>query len=169
MGMGPNQFFNNDLKDRAVFLAVALTRNIGRVGGNFRAAFFNGLPQYAAEDPFAIENDPAKPARVKLRWKAESVHYWNHGDRILRVGNAVLTGKSHLSAPTKFIHVSNSNSLIGNVKGHYEVVVNGLPKVELLAIREWWWTASYEYADIVFTVDSFVEFKYNDVTMSINY
>ena len=174
MGMGPNQFFNNDLKDRAVFLVAALTRNIGRVGGNigsfagnFRAAFFNGLPQYIAEDPFNIENDPAKPARVRSRWKAESVHYWNHGDKILRVGTAVLTGKSHMPTPTKSIHVSNSNSLIGNVKGHYEVVVNVLPKVELLAVNEWWWTASCECADIVFPVDSWAEFKYPDVTISV--
>lgn len=174
MGMGPNQFFNSDLKDRAVFLVAALTKNIGRVGGNvgsfagnFRAAFFNGLPQYFGEDPFDIESDPSKPARVKVRWKAESVHYWNHGDKILKVGDAVLTGKSHMPTPTKSIHVSNSNSLIGNVKGHYEVVVNGLPKVELLAINEWWWTASCEYADIVFPVDSWAEMKYPDMTMSV--
>ena len=34
LGMGPNQFFNNDLKDRAVFLVAALTRNVGFLGGN---------------------------------------------------------------------------------------------------------------------------------------
>lgn len=174
MGMGPNQFFNNDLKDRAVFLVAALTRNIGYPGGNvgsfagnFRAAYFNGLGQYMGEDPFDIENDPAKPARVKLRWKPESVHYWNHGDKILRVGKAVLTGKTHLPTPTKTVHVSNSNSLIGNVKGHYDLVMNTLPKVEFYAINEWWWTASCEYADIVYPVDSWAEFKYPDVTMSV--
>ncbi len=52
MGMGPNQFFNNDLKDRAIFLIASLTRNIGKLGGNvgsyagnYRASYFNGLPQ----------------------------------------------------------------------------------------------------------------------------
>ncbi len=34
VGMGPNHFFNNDLKDRAVFLVCALTKNIGFHGGN---------------------------------------------------------------------------------------------------------------------------------------
>ena len=33
-GMGPNQFFNNDLKDRTIFYLASLTRNIGFVGGN---------------------------------------------------------------------------------------------------------------------------------------
>ncbi|HSG82782.1 MAG TPA: molybdopterin-dependent oxidoreductase, partial [Gemmatimonadota bacterium] len=32
-GMGPNHFFNNDLKDRAIFLIAALTNNIGHFGG----------------------------------------------------------------------------------------------------------------------------------------
>jgi nitrate reductase alpha subunit len=58
VGMGPNQFFNNDLKDRAIFFLAALTHNIGKVGGNvgsyagnYRAAYFNGLPHYMAENP----------------------------------------------------------------------------------------------------------------------
>jgi nitrate reductase alpha subunit len=59
VGMGPNQMFNADLKDRAIFLLATLTRNVGFVGGNvgsyagnYRAAYFNGVPQYFAEDPF---------------------------------------------------------------------------------------------------------------------
>ena len=34
VGMGPNHFFNNDLKDRAIFLVCALTKNIGFHSGN---------------------------------------------------------------------------------------------------------------------------------------
>ena len=34
VGMGPNQFFNNDHKDRDTFLLAALTGNIGHIGGN---------------------------------------------------------------------------------------------------------------------------------------
>ncbi len=174
MGMGPNQFFNNDLKDRAVFLVASLTRNIGKIGGNvgsfagnYRASFFNGLPQYIGEDPFNIEPDPAKPAKTRMLWKPESVHYFNHGDKILRVGKEILTGKSHIPTPTKAILVSNSNSLIGNVKGHYDTVVNVLPKVEFVAINEWWWTASCEYSDIIFPVDSWAEFVYPDMSISV--
>ena len=174
MGMGPNQFFNNDLKDRAVMLVAALTRNLGYIGGNvgsfagnYRGAYFSGLPQYIAENPFDIELDPAKPARPKRYYEAESVHYFNHGDTILRSGKTVLTGKTHIPTPTKSIVVSNSNSLIGNVKGHYDVVVNTLSKVEFYAISDWWWTASCEYADVVFPVDSWAEMKYPDVTLSV--
>src|SRR5690606_20551489 len=64
MGMGPNQFFNNDLKDRTVLLLASLTKNIGRIGGNvgsfagnYRAAFFTGLPSYVLENPFNIQLD----------------------------------------------------------------------------------------------------------------
>lgn len=174
LGMGPNQYFNNDLKDRAVFLVAALTNNIGHIGGNigsyagnYRAAFFSGMGQYVAENPFDIELDPVKPARQKKYFRGESVHYFNHGDQILRYGDAVLTGQTHMPTPTKSIHVSNSNSLIGNAKGHYETVVNTLRRVEFVAVNEWWWTASCEYADVVFPVDSWAEFKYPDITISV--
>jgi nitrate reductase alpha subunit len=174
MGMGPNQFFNGDLKDRAVFLVAALTRNVGKIGGNvgsyagnYRASFFNGLPQYIGENPFDPELDPSKPARPRKYWKAESVHYFNHGDTILRMGGQSLTGSSHMPTPTKSIHVSNSNSLIGNAKGHYDTIVNVFRKVEFIAINEWWWTASCEYADVVFPVDSWAELKYPDMSISV--
>jgi len=174
VGMGPNQYFNNDLKDRSVFLVAALTRNIGFPGGNVgsysgnhRVAYFSGAVQYNTENPFQIELDPDKPANVHQYLRAESVHYFNHGDTILRFGDAVLTGDTHLPTPTKAIHVSNSNSLIGNAKGHYETVVNTLQRVEFLAINEWWWTASCEYADVIFPVDSWAEFKYPDMTISV--
>ena len=174
MGMGPNQFFNNDLKDRTTFLLAALTENIGRVGanigsyaGNYRAAFFSGLGQYANEDPFHITLDEAKPAKVKGYSSAESVHYFNHGDAVLRMGKELLTGSSHVPTPTKSILVSNSNSLIGNAKGHYDTVMNVLPRVEFIGVNEWWWTASCEYADIVFPADSWAEFKQPDMTISV--
>lgn len=174
MGMGPNQFFNSDLKDRAIFLVAAMTRNVGRIGGNvgsfsgnYRASFCNGLGQYIMENPFDPELDPAKPARQKQYWRAESVHYFNHGDNILRHGKAVLTGQTHIPTPTKSIHVSNSNSLIGNAKGHYDTIVNTFPRIEFIAINEWWWTASCEYSDVVFPVDSWAELKYPDMSISV--
>ncbi|HXG48008.1 MAG TPA: molybdopterin-dependent oxidoreductase, partial [Methylomirabilota bacterium] len=108
VGMGPNQFFNNDNKDRDVLLLAALTGNIGRIGGNvgsyagnYRVALFNGAPQYINENPFDIELDPAKAARTRQYWRAESAHYYNHEDHPLRVGNKLLTGSTHMPAPTK--------------------------------------------------------------------
>ena len=106
IGMGPNQFFNNDNKDRDIFLLAALTGNVGKIGGNvgsyagnYRMALFNGAPQYINENPFDIELDPAKPARPKQYWKPESAHYYNHEDHPLRVGKKLLTGKTHMPAP----------------------------------------------------------------------
>jgi nitrate reductase alpha subunit len=173
-GMGPNQYFNSDLKDRGVFLVAALSRNIGHFGGNvgsyagnYRGANFNGLPHYISENPFDIELDPNTPVRIKKYWKAESVHYWNHGDEILKMGDTVLTGHSHLPTPTKSVHVSNSNSLIGNAKGHYDAVFRTFKRVEMIAINEWWWTASCDYADIVYAVDSWAEMRYPDMSISV--
>jgi len=173
MGMGPNQFFNNDLKDRAVFLLAALTENIGKISGNvgsyagnFRIAQINGLPSYINEDPFNCQLDPKGNVSVKMYWKAESAHYFNHGDKPLRMGKTMITGKTHMNTPTKSVMVSNSNSLLGNIKGHYELVYNTLPKVEYAACNEWWWTLSCEYVDIVFPVDSWAEFKAPDMTAS---
>jgi nitrate reductase alpha subunit len=174
VGMGPNQFFNNDNKDRAIFLLAALTANVGKIGGNvgsyagnYRVALFNGSPQYINENPFDIELDPAKPARPKQYWKPESAHYYNHEDHPLRVGKKLLTGKTHIPAPTKAMWFANANSILGNVKWHYNTVVNVLPRIEMIAVNEWWWTASCEWADIVFGVDSWAELKHPDMTASV--
>ncbi len=174
IGMGPNQFFNNDNKDRDIFLLAALTGNVGRLGGNvgsyagnFRVALFNGCPQYINENPFDIELDPAKPARPRQYWRPESAHYYNHEDHPLRVGNKLLTGSTHIPTPTKSLWFSNANSILGNVKWHYNTVVNVLPRIEMIAVQEWWWTASCEWADVVFGVDSWAELKHPDITASV--
>jgi nitrate reductase alpha subunit len=137
VGMGPNQFFNGDLKDRAILLVCALTGNIGthsgNVGsyaGNYRAAYFDGVGQYIKEDPFNIELDENQKAKVKGYFKFESAHYYNHRDKPLRVGNKNFTGKTHMPTPTKSLMFCNANSILGNLKGHYEAVVNTLPNIE---------------------------------------
>ncbi len=174
IGMGPNQFFNNDNKDRDLFLLAALTGNVGKIGGNigsyagnYRTALFNGAPQYINENPFDLELDPAKPARPKQYWRAESAHYYNHEDHPLRVGKKLLTGKTHIPAPTKSLWFANANSILGNVKWHYNTVVNMLPKIEMIAVNEWWWSTSCEWADVVFGVDSWAEMKHPDMTASV--
>jgi nitrate reductase alpha subunit len=174
VGMGPNQFFNNDNKDRAIFLLASLTGNVGKIGGNvgsyagnYRTALFNGAPQYINENPFDIELDPARPARPKQYWKAESAHYYNHEDHPLRVGNKLLTGATHIPTPTKSLWFANANSILGNVKWHYNTVVNVLPRIEMIAVNEWWWSTSCEWADVVFGVDSWAELKHPDMTASV--
>ena len=171
--MGPNQFFNAGLKDRGIFLVAAMTENIGNLGGspgsyagNYRISIFNGAPQYIMEDPFNPEMDPQKAVVPKYYFKFESAHYYNYGDRPLRVGNKLFTGKTHTPTPTKTLWVANSNSLIGNAKWFYDVMHNTLPRMEMVVVNEWWWTLSCEYADVVFGVDSWAEFKHPDMTAS---
>ncbi|MCL4845142.1 MAG: molybdopterin-dependent oxidoreductase [Acidobacteria bacterium] len=174
LGMGPNQFFNSDNKDRDTMLVAALTGNIGKVGGNigsyagnYRTALFNGCPQYINENPFDIELDAAKPARPRQYWRAESAHYYNHEDHPLKVGHTLLTGSTHIPAPTKSMWFANANSILGNVKWHFNTVLNVLPRIEMIAVHEWWWSASCEWADLVFGVDSWAELKHPDMTASV--
>ena len=174
IGMGPNQFFNSDNKDRDTILLAALTGNVGKLtgnigsyAGNYRVALFNGSPQWINENPFDIELDPAKPARPKQYWKPESAHYYNHEDHPLRVGNKLLTGKTHIPTPTKSLWFANANSILGNVKWHFNTVVNVLPRIEMVAVNEWWWSSSCEWADLVFGVDAWFEMKHPDMTASV--
>ncbi|MFN8370704.1 MAG: molybdopterin-dependent oxidoreductase [Bacteriovoracaceae bacterium] len=169
-GMGPNQFFNSDLKDRAIFLLAALSRNIGFAGGNvgsysgnYRAPLFGGIPAYTMEDPFNIQLNAGGKIQTKKYSTYESLHYFNYGDRPLQSGNKMFTGHGHIPTPTKAMWLNNSNSVIGNIKWHYDVVNNTLPKLDFIAYSDWWWTGSCEYADIVFACDSWAEFKVPDM------
>ena len=173
VGMGPNQFFNNDLKDRAVFLVAALTGSIGRPGGNvgsyagnYRNSLFSGTPLWITEDPFNVQLDPDGAVKVRGYLRPESLHYYAAGETILREGTKQFTVGAHVPTPTKAIWLTNSNSQIANTKYHYNVVFNTLPRQELVVINEWWWSGSCEYADIVYGVDSWMEFKYPDMTAS---
>jgi nitrate reductase alpha subunit len=172
-GMGPNHYFNADLFGRTQFLVAALTDNIGHLSGNvgsfagnYRGSLFQAVPQWIAEDPFEIEDDLTKPAKVKRYYKAESAHYWNYGDRPLKLGDTMLTGESHMPTPSKLIWFGNSNSLLGNAKWSFDVVKNTLPNQEAVFCNEWFWTSSCEYSDLVFPVDSWAEFKLPDMTAS---
>jgi nitrate reductase alpha subunit len=140
--MGPNQFFNNDLKDRAIFLVAALTGSIGKMGGNvgsyagnYRNTLFSGIPQYAYEDPFAAQLDPRGPVKVRSYLRAESLHYYAAGEVLQREGTKQFTTGAHVPTPTKAIWLTNSNSQIANTKYHYDVVFNTLPRQECVAIK----------------------------------
>jgi nitrate reductase / nitrite oxidoreductase, alpha subunit len=172
-GMGPNQFWNNDNKDRAIWLIMALTGSLGRHGGNigsyagnYKATMFTGVPLFASEDPFNPQLDPDGPVQTRSYLRYESMHYWANGERILKAGDKTITVGAHVPTPTKAIWQINSNSSLGNQKWHFDVVFNTLPKCELVAYSDWWWTGSCEYSDIVYGVDSWVEFKQPDMTGS---
>jgi nitrate reductase alpha subunit len=172
-GMGPNQFFNNDNKDRAIFLVQALTGNLGKHGanvgsyaGNYKLTLFSGIGRFAMEDPFNPQLEPEGAPKVKPYIRYESMHYWANGERLMKAGNKKITTGAHVPTPTKVIWQVNSNSSLGNQKGHFDVVNNTLPRAECVTYNEWWWTASCEYSDIVYGVDSWMEFKYPDMTAS---
>lgn len=172
-GMGVNQYFHGDLIGRAIFLVAALTGNVGResgnigsYAGNYRLAMFNGVGQWNAEDPFNIELDPSKLAKVKFYWKGESQHYFADGDRPLKVGDKMLTGKTHMPVPTKFIWMADNNSGLGNQKWAYNVMFNVLPNVECVVTNDWWWSLSCEYSDIILGVDAWNENRFWDISGS---
>ncbi|ACG57028.1 molybdopterin oxidoreductase [Hydrogenobaculum sp. Y04AAS1] len=172
-GMGVNQYFHGDLIVRAIFLVAALTGNVGResgnigsYAGNYRLAVFNGVGQWNAEDPFNIELDPSKLAKVKFYWKGESQHYFADGDRPLKVGDKMLTGKTHMPVPTKFMWMADNNSGLGNQKWAYNVMFNVLPNVECVVTNDWWWSLSCEYSDIILGVDAWDENRFWDISGS---
>lgn len=173
VGMGPNQFFNNDNKDRAIFLLLSLVGSLGRHGGNigsfsgnYKLTLFSGLGKYSMEDPFALQLDPDGPVQTRYTTRYESMHYWINGERLMKAGDKKITTGAHVPTPTKTIWQVNSNSSLGNQKGHYDVVNNTLPRSECVVYNDWWWTASCEYSDIVYGVDSWLEFEYPDMTAS---
>ncbi len=173
VGMGANQFWANDNKDRALFLVLALAGslgyhggNIGSYAGNYKNTLFAGIPKFVLEDPFHMQLDPDGPVKLHDYGRKESMHYWANGERIMKAGNKKITTGAHLPTPTKTIWQVNSNSSLGNQKGFYDVVFNTLPRVECVVYSEWWWTGSCEFSDIVYGVDSWMEFKYPDMTGS---
>ena len=172
-GMGPNQFWNNDNKDRALFLILALIGSIGRHGGNlgsyagnYKNTLFSGMPLYTLEDPFALQTDPSGPIKVRAVIRGESMNYWANGERLMKAGNKKITTGYHVPTPTKTVWQVNSNSSLGNQKNVYDLVFNTLKRCEVVAYNEWWWTASCEFCDVVYGVDSWMEFEFADMTGS---
>ncbi|MEM4297324.1 MAG: molybdopterin-dependent oxidoreductase [Nitrososphaerota archaeon] len=173
-GMGPNHFYHSDLKDRGIILVASLTNNIGHFGGtvgsyagNYRMELLNGVLQWVTEDSFKPELDPSKPARQRKYWKEESAHYYAYDDRPLRISGKLFTGKTHMPSPTKATFWANTNSILGNSKWAHNIMVNTLPKIEMIVVNDWLWTATCEYADVVFGVDSWAERKKPDMYGSV--
>ncbi|MBI4567775.1 MAG: molybdopterin-dependent oxidoreductase, partial [Planctomycetes bacterium] len=135
-GEGINHWFHATLANRAVYLPLMLTGNIGIPGagahtwaGNYKAGIFQGSPWtgpgfkgWVGEDPFHLNLDekaPGKEVHAHAFFKDEEPAFWDHGDLPLIVntpkGRKVFTGKSHMPTPTKAILYTNVN-LINNAK-----------------------------------------------------
>jgi nitrate reductase alpha subunit len=124
-GEGINHWFHATLHNRATYLPLMLTGNIGKPGagshtwaGNYKAALFQstkwsgpGFKGWVAEDPFNPTLDPnvdGKDIVVRNYAKDEEPAYWDHGDRALIVetpkfGRKNFTGDTHMPTPTKVI------------------------------------------------------------------
>lgn len=178
-GEGVNHYFHATLHNRACFMLMALTGNIGKHGagvfswaGNYKGAMFQagpwagpGVGAYIAEDPFApVLREDAKITHKHLRHSSghEEPSYWGYGEKILKIktseGEKNFTGDTHLPTPTKLIWYNNANFL-NQAKWIYELIVNVLPRIDMIVDQQIEWTGSAEYADIVLPVNSWVEFQ----------
>ncbi len=185
-GEGIHHWFHATEANRAAYLPLMLTGNIGQPGagaygwaGNYKAALFQGSPWtgpgfkgWVAEDPFHPNLDPAthgKDIHCKVLTKDEEPAYWNHGDRPLIVdtpeGRKVFTGKTHMPTPTKVMMFTNVN-LINNAKHAYDMLKNVNPNIEMILSIDIQMTASIEYSDIALPANTWLEFEGLEVTAS---
>ncbi|MFB3041507.1 MAG: molybdopterin-dependent oxidoreductase [Candidatus Poribacteria bacterium] len=152
-GEGINHWFHATEMNRAAYLPVILTGNIGKPGagchtwaGNYKAGLFQGSPWtgpgfkgWVSEDPFDLnldENAHGKEIKVHGYAKGEEPAYWNHGDKALIVdtpkyGRKNFTGETHMPTPTKALLFNNVN-LINNAKWVYEMIKNVNPNIEMI-------------------------------------
>jgi nitrate reductase alpha subunit len=186
-GEGINHWFHATEMNRAAYLPLMLTGNIGKPGagchtwaGNYKAALFQGSPRtgpgfkgWVAEDPFHPTLDPDAPGKdvhAHAYTKDEEPAYWNHGDLALIVdtpkyGRRNFTGDSHMPTPTKAILFTNVN-LINNAKWAYGLIKNVNPNVEMIVAIDIQMTASIEYADLALPANSWLEFEHLEITAS---
>ena len=186
-GEGINHWFHATEMNRASYLPLMLTGNIGKPGagshtwaGNYKAALFQGsswsgpgFKGWVAEDPFAPELDArvsGKKVPLRACCKDEEPAYWNHGDQALIVdtpkfGRRNFTGETHMPTPTKAILFNNVN-LINNAKWAYGVIKNVNPNIEMIVSMDIQMTASIEYADVALPANSWLEFEDLEVTAS---
>ena len=186
-GEGINHWFHATEMNRAAYLPIILTGNIGKPGagchtwaGNYKAAVFQGSPWtgpgfkgWVAEDPFEPNLDPnahGKEIKVRGYAKGEEPAYWNHGDKALIVdtpkyGRKNFTGETHMPTPTKALLFNNVN-LINNAKWVYEMIKNVNPNIEMIVSFDIQMTSSIEYSDIALPANSWLEFEDLEITAS---
>jgi nitrate reductase alpha subunit len=187
VGEGINHWFHATLANRAQYLPIMLTGQLGRPGagcftwaGNYKSALFQGSAEtgpgflgWIAEDPFAPTVDPqanGKSVAVFKTTKDEEPAYWNHGERPLVVdtpkyGRRCFTGDTHMPTPTKFLWFTNVN-LFNNAKHAYDMLFVVNPKIDCIVAQDVEMTSSVEYADLVFPANTWMEFQTYEITAS---
>jgi hypothetical protein len=66
--------------------------------------------------------------------------------------------KTHMPTPTKVLWYNNANFL-NQSKWVYNLIVNVLPKMDMIVDQQIEWTGSAEYSDVVLPVNSWVEIE----------
>ncbi|MCH8064601.1 MAG: molybdopterin-dependent oxidoreductase [Chloroflexi bacterium] len=187
VGEGIQHWFHATLHNRATYLPLILTGNIGQKGagchqwaGNYKAALFQASPWtgpgfkgWVAEDPLRPNLDPNASGSdivVKGHAKDEEPAYWDHGDQALIVetpthGRKNFTGQTHMPTPTKVMWFNNVN-IINNAKWAYGIIKNVNPKVDLIINQDIEMTATGEYSDLILPANSWMEFQQLEVTAS---
>jgi nitrate reductase alpha subunit len=187
VGEGIQHWFHATLHNRATYLPLMLTGNIGLKGsgchqwaGNYKAALFQAAPWvgpgfkgWVAEDPFNPNldpNTPGKDIKVSGRGKDEEPAYWDHGDKALIVetpkyGRKNFTGQTHMPTPTKFLWFNNVN-IINNAKWAYGLIKTVNPKIDTIVNVDIEMTATSEYSDITLPANSWMEFQTLEMTAS---
>jgi nitrate reductase / nitrite oxidoreductase, alpha subunit len=187
IGEGINHWFHATLANRAQFLPLMLTGDIGKPGagcytwaGNYKAALFQASPLtgpgfkgWVGEDPFAPNLEPAAPGKdiiAHAHTKDEEPAYWNHSERPLIVetpkyGRKVFTGQTHMPTPTKVQFFTNVN-LLNNAKHHYEMIKNVNPNIELIIAVDIEMNSTVEYADFTLAANTWAEFQMHEITAS---
>ena len=180
IGEGVNHYFHATLHNRATYLPLLLTGNIGKHGagsytwaGNYKGALFQASPwsgpgvgSYTHEDPFApVMDDNARITHENIRHASdvEDPSYWACGEQTLTVdlphgGRRCFTGQTHMPTPTKVVWYNNANFL-NQAKWIYNIIANVLPKVDMIVDQQIEWTGSAEYSDVVLPVNSWVEMQ----------
>lgn len=187
VGEGINHWFHATLANRAQYLPVMLTGQLGKPGagcftwaGNYKSALFQSSPEsgpgflgWIAEDPFAPNLDRTangKTIKVNKTAKDEEPAYWNHGERPLIVetpknGRQCFTGDTHMPTPTKLLWFANVN-LFNNAKHAYDMFFNVNPKIDCIIAQDVEMTSSCEYADLVYPANTWMEFQTYEITAS---
>jgi len=180
-GEGINHYFHATEHNRAVWLPMILTGQIGTHGagvytwaGNYKGALMQGSSwsgpgagAYVKEDPFNPVIDPdAEITKENLRgmMKGEEVSYWASGDREFTVdtpgeGEKTFTGHTHMPTPTKLIWTNNAN-FINQAKHAYNIIHNINPQVDMIVDQQIEWTGSAEYSDVILPANSWPEFEH---------
>jgi nitrate reductase / nitrite oxidoreductase, alpha subunit len=174
MGMGPNHFFNDGPEGPGHHPGGRphqQHRPLRGDGGQLRGQL---PPRAAARHRAVRQRGPLPPGAGPRPSRPHPGVLVGRVGPLLQLrrpppagGNRQFTGKTHMPTPTKSAMWANSNSILGNAKWAHNVIVNTLPKIEMLVVADWFWTATCEYADVVFGVDSWAERKLPDVYAAV--